>query len=143
MLAGSLSLGQVLLGALLAVVIPWFTPRRRAGRLRRRGLLAVPRLAAVVLGDIVVANVDVARRIFGPEAAIRSAWVDVPVALRDPRGLWMLASIVSMTPGTLTAALGADGATLRVHALHLDGEAALVAEIKSRYEAPLKELFEA
>jgi multicomponent K+:H+ antiporter subunit E len=47
-----------------------------------------------------------------------------------------------MTPGTLSCAIAPDGRSLVVHALHLDDAEALVAQIKQRYEAPLKEIFE-
>ena len=46
-----------------------------------------------------------------------------------------------MTPGTLTCAVTADRSHLLVHALHVTDAAALVADIKARYEAPLKEIF--
>jgi multicomponent K+:H+ antiporter subunit E len=47
-----------------------------------------------------------------------------------------------MTPGTLSAELSADRRHLLVHAFNVDDEAGLVAQIKARYEAPLKEIFE-
>jgi multicomponent K+:H+ antiporter subunit E len=47
-----------------------------------------------------------------------------------------------MTPGTLSAELSPDGRHLLVHAFNVDDEAALVAQIKARYEAPLQEIFE-
>jgi multicomponent K+:H+ antiporter subunit E len=47
-----------------------------------------------------------------------------------------------MTPGTLSCAIAPDGRALVVHALHLDDAEALVAQIKERYEKPLKEIFE-
>jgi multicomponent K+:H+ antiporter subunit E len=46
-----------------------------------------------------------------------------------------------MTPGTLTCDVAADRSHLLVHALHLTDAAALVADIKARYEAPLLEIF--
>ena len=53
----------------------------------------------------------------------------------------MLVCVVSLTPGSVSADLSADRRTLLVHALDVPDEAALIAEIKSRYEAPLKEVF--
>jgi len=47
-----------------------------------------------------------------------------------------------MTPGTLSAELSSDGSHLLVHAFNVEDEAALIAQIKERYEAPLKEIFE-
>ena len=46
-----------------------------------------------------------------------------------------------MTPGTLSCAVAADRSYLLIHALHLTDDAALVADIKARYETPLREIF--
>jgi multicomponent K+:H+ antiporter subunit E len=53
-----------------------------------------------------------------------------------------LASIITMTPGTLSVDLSPDRRHLLVHALHLDDPAALIASVKTRYEQPLIAIFE-
>lgn len=142
LLNNTLDPAHLVLGALLALVVPWFTERLRPQRPRIRRPLVIVRLALVVLWDIVLSNIEVARRILGPEAAIRPAFVWVPLAITDPHAIVSLAGIITMTPGTLTAELSDDGRHLLVHAFNVDDEAALVAQIKARYEAPLKEIFE-
>jgi multicomponent K+:H+ antiporter subunit E len=69
-------------------------------------------------------------------------FVTVPLSIRDPYGIVSLASIITMTPGTLSVDLSADRERLLVHALHLRDPAALIASIKSRYERPLIAIFE-
>jgi multicomponent K+:H+ antiporter subunit E len=49
---------------------------------------------------------------------------------------------VSLTPGTVSADVSEDRTRLLVHALHVEDPQALVAEIKQRYEGPIKEIFE-
>jgi multicomponent K+:H+ antiporter subunit E len=133
---------HLLLAAVLALAIPWFTEplRPEKPRLRRWGVAA--KLALVVLWDIVLSNIEVARRILGPESAIRPQFVWVPLSIRDPHGIVTLAGIITMTPGTLSSDLSEDRRWLLVHAFNVDDEAALVATIKRRYEAPLREIFE-
>jgi multicomponent K+:H+ antiporter subunit E len=133
--------GQLLLGAVLAWLIP-LVLRGHVGELPRvsRPLTAL-RLVLVVLRDIVVSNVEVARRVLGPERAIHPGFVEVPLDLASAHGIAVLAAIVTMTPGTLTCDVAPDRSHLLVHALHLTDEAALVADIKARYEAPLLEIF--
>ncbi len=142
MLNQSASAGNLLLGALFALMLPWFTERLRPERPRLKAWCTIVRLGLVVLRDIVVSNIDVARRVLGPEAAIRSRFVWVPLTIRDPHGIVALAGIITMTPGTLSSDLSDDRRHLLVHALHCEDEAALVADIKARYEAPLVEIFE-
>jgi multicomponent K+:H+ antiporter subunit E len=51
-----------------------------------------------------------------------------------------LAALATMTPGTLSADLSEDHSQLLVHAFDIDDEAAqaaLIAELKARYETPL------
>jgi multicomponent K+:H+ antiporter subunit E len=137
----SASLGHLAIAALLAVVLPLFTERFRTERprLRRPGL--VIRLGLVVLYDIVKSNIDVAKRVLGPVDRIRPAFVWVPLTIRDPHGIYALAGIITMTPGTLSADLSDDRRFLLVHALNVEDVDALVADIKARYEAPLLEIF--
>ena len=142
LLNSSWSLGQVLLGALLAVSIPWFTESLRDERAVLRRPRSVLRLVGIVLWDIVMSNIEVAKRILGPESAIHPAFVWVPLSIKDPHGIITLAGIITMTPGTLSADLSDDRSHLLVHAFNVDDEAALIASIKQRYEAPLRQIFE-
>lgn len=137
----SLEPGQLLLGAVLAIALPLaLDPLVGAfPRVHRPSRIAL--LALIVAYDIVKSNLEVARRILGPESALRPGFVRVPVALTDPYAITVLAGIITMTPGTLTCAVAPDGRSLLVHALHLEDAEALVAEIKSRYESPLMEIF--
>ena len=142
LLANTLDPAHIVLGALLAIVVPRFTEELRPERPRIRRPLVIARLALTVLWDIVLSNIEVARRILGPESAIRPRFVWIPLALTDPHAVLSLAGIITMTPGTLSAELSPDGSHLLVHAFNVEDEAALIAQIKARYEAPLKEIFE-
>jgi multicomponent K+:H+ antiporter subunit E len=142
LLNNTVDAAHLVLGALVAIVVPWFTERLRPDRPRIRRPLVILRLGLVVLWDIVMSNIEVARRILGPEEAIRPAFVWLPLDLTDPHAIVSLAGIITMTPGTLSAELSADRRHLLVHAFNVDDEAALIAQMKARYEAPLKEIFE-
>jgi multicomponent K+:H+ antiporter subunit E len=145
LLHNSLAFGQILLGALLALALPLLTAGLRqesvpGERRFARGVLAVT-FALRVLGDIVVSNIEVARRILGPESALQPRFVWVPLDIRDPRGIAALMAVVTLTPGTVSADLSPDRRRLLVHGLHVPDEAELVATVKQRYEAPLREIF--
>ncbi len=142
MLNQSLSLGHVALAALLAITVPWFSERLRPDRPRLKRPLLIVRFGLLVLWDILKSNVEVARRILGPESAIRPRFVWVPLAIRDPHGIVSLAGVITMTPGTLSAEISEDRRHLLVHAFNVDDEAALIADIKARYEAPLMQIFD-
>lgn len=138
----TLAPGHLLLGSVLAVGVPLLTARfwpEHPASVRYRPLA---RLMVVVLFDIVIANLTVARLILDPTRRLRSRFFDVPVELQTPFATTLLASIISLTPGTVSSDLGADGRSLLVHGLDVADEAATVNRIKTRYERPLKEIFE-
>lgn len=141
LLVGELSVAQSLLGALVAIVLPWIAQRLRQSRARMRSPLTMFKLAVVVLWDIVVSNIQVARIILGPSSAIRPGFVWIPLDIRNPHGIATLAGIITMTPGTVSADLSPDHSHLLVHFLDLDDAQAQIDQIKRRYEAPLREIF--
>jgi len=73
---------------------------------------------------------------------LQPGFVEVPLDLRDSFAITVLTSTVSLTPGTVSADVSEDRTRLLVHALHVEDPQALVAEIKQRYEGPIKEIFE-
>jgi multicomponent K+:H+ antiporter subunit E len=145
MLNQSASVGNLLLAALFALVVPLLTARWRPEVPRVRRLGIVLKLAAAVLTDVVKSNIAVAKLILGDERRITPRFVWVPLTLRDRHAIVTLAGIVTMTPGTLSADLSDDHRHLLVHAFDVDddaAQAALIADIQQRYEAPLKLIFE-
>lgn len=133
---------HLVLAAILAVAVPWSIRRFWPSPRRLREPAVALRLLLRVLGDIVLANIEVARRILGPEAAIRPQFVWVPLDTRDQWAITVLAAIVTLTPGTLSADLSRDRRYLLVHAFNMDDEEALIREIKVRYERPLMTIFD-
>ena len=141
LLNNSAAPGHLVLGGLLGWLIPVFTKRfwPKPVGMNRPGL--VLRFAGRVLWDIVVANFVVARVLLGPKEAIRPAFVRVPLDIEGDFPLTVLASVVSLTPGTVSADIDPEHRYLLVHALSVEDTEALVQQIKTRYEAPIKEMF--
>lgn len=133
--------GHLVLAVLFAVVLPRWLPAPAIASPRLASPFVAARLAAIVLFDIVKANCEIALRILGPESRIRPTYVWVPLDIASPQGIAVFASIITMTPGTLSCEVSDDRRWLLVHAFHADDAAAVAAEVKSRYEAPLKEIF--
>ncbi|MDC8786975.1 Na+/H+ antiporter subunit E [Roseateles koreensis] len=136
---------------LMACVFAWLVPRWLRGFLgpalvlKAGGLrvfFVALRLAGLVLWDIVVANLTVARLVLWPWAKAVPAWVQVPLALQQADAVALLAIIITTTPGTVSCVVTPDRGHLLVHALNGGANpAALAAQIKQRYEQPLMEIF--
>jgi multicomponent K+:H+ antiporter subunit E len=135
------SAGHVLLGAAIALAVPPLLGPLRTVRGPVRRPLLMLRFGLLVLWDIVVANVQVAVLILGPESRIRPGYVWIPLDIESSFGIATLAAVITMTPGTLSADVSADRSLLLVHCFHLEDAAATVATIKQRYEQPLREIY--
>ena len=141
----TLAPGHVVLGSALAIGIPFFTRRFWPEPLPVHRPGKALAYAALVTYDVVVANIEVAAIILGPLSRVRPAFIRVPLDLRTDFAATVLASTVTLTPGTVSVEIeddGAGGRVLVVHALRcLDAEE-MVRTIKQRYERPLKEILE-
>ncbi|MBU2886939.1 Na+/H+ antiporter subunit E [Gilvimarinus agarilyticus] len=141
-MSNSIGLGQWLLGGFLAWAIPYFTQAFWPQSM----VIAKPWLALrfllLVLWDIVIANAQVAVLIMGPRQKLQPAFMRIPLELKQDFTITLLANTISLTPGTVTVDLQMEEGYLLVHGLHVDDVEATIADIKSRYERPLKEIFE-
>ncbi|MBP8236760.1 MAG: Na+/H+ antiporter subunit E [Pseudomonas sp.] len=142
LLVNTFNLGQLLLGVLLGWGITLLTRNFLLDVPSVRKPLLLCRFMLRVFYDIVVANLHVAKLVLGPRSRLNPAFVEVPMAIENNFVLAVLASIVSLTPGTVSAGLSADHKTLLLHGLDVPDVQTLIDEVKSRYEAPLLEIFE-
>lgn len=142
-LLNGFSWGAAVLGLILGIVVPRLTSAFWPDRPVVRSPLTIIEYAAIVLTDIVVANFQVAHLIlFRRGEDLHSQFVTVPLDLRTPEAISTLAGTITMTPGTVSASLSADGRSLLVHCLDTDDPQKTVSDIKARYESRLKRIFE-
>ncbi len=142
LLNNSIAPGHIFLGLLLGLAIPRFTLAYWPEPVAMRRPLVLLRLTAVFLYDVVVANLAVARLILAGPRHLRPAFVEVPLDLTNPLAISVLANIICLTPGTVSADLSPDQRALLVHTLDAEHPETLAGDIKARYEAPLREVFE-
>ena len=142
LLNDSVSPGHLLLGLLLALVVPWMVaPLKPPGGPLRRPLL-LTRLVLRVGGHVVLSAFDVLRGVLRPRRSPPTGgFVVIPLDLRDVHGLTALAIITTVVPGTVWSELAPDRSALLLHVFDLHDEAAFIAHFKRDYELPLKEIF--
>jgi multicomponent K+:H+ antiporter subunit E len=142
LLNNSIEPGHILLGLLLGWIIPVLTIRFWPEKVVIRKPVVLLRFCFIFLYDIVVANFTVARLILGNPEKLTPVFVKLPLDLTSDIAISLLASSLTLTPGTLSARLSEDHSHLLVHALNETDPDTLIATIKQRYERPLKEIFE-
>ena len=142
LLQNEFSAGMAVFGVILGIIIPrmtsiWWPDTPKGFRLRKMFSYSL-----IVMWDIVVANIQVAWIVLSvPNSKLKPAWIVVPLDLVQPEAITMLAGTITLTPGTVSADLSDKGHSLLVHVLHTDDPDSVFEEIKTRYEARLKEIF--
>lgn len=143
MLVNVVTLNAIVFGVLVGILVPMITAPYWPDMPKLRNPLMVAEFVLVVMWDIVMANIQVARIIvFKRNADMRPGWITVPLDLRTPEAITILAGTITMTPGTVSSDLASDGRSLLVHCLDAPDPDAVIADIKTRYERRLKEIFE-
>ena len=139
----SLEASTLLSGVVLAIAVPLLTEGLRPATVRMRRPGVALRLCGVVLYDMSVSVFAVSRALLTRRSEkIQASFLRIPLDMRDPNGLAVLAMIMCLTPGTAWGEVAFDRSTLLIHVFDLEDEAAFIAQIKSRYERPLMEIFE-
>jgi multicomponent K+:H+ antiporter subunit E len=143
LLENTLSFGVFVFGLILGLIIPIVTAAYWPDRPKLKKPRGIAGYMLIVIWDIIVANVVVAWTIlFKSNAQLRPTWVCIPLDIKTPEAITMLAGTITLTPGTVSADLSSEGHSLLVHCLDAEDAAAVCEQIKNRYERRLKEIFE-
>jgi multicomponent K+:H+ antiporter subunit E len=142
-LARATRVADVALGLVLALAVPMLLPRLRIRIAQVRHPLVVARYVLTVAHDVVQSNFAVGRDLLRWNRRRPAyAFVVVPLDLREPVGLAVLAMVTTIVPGTVWSELALDRSAMLLHVWHVPDESAFVARFKARYEQPLREIFE-
>jgi multicomponent Na+:H+ antiporter subunit E len=141
MATGSLNLPSLLLGFIIAGGVLHFAgpalgnPRYAVRAFRVLGL------GLYFLRELLVSSVRVAIDVLRPTLTMTPAVIAVPIELGDDAQITLLANLISLTPGTLSIDVAADGSTLYVHAMYGEEPELVRQHIKHEYERRIQEVF--
>ena len=141
-LARTITLADTLVAMLVALAAVTGLRMLQPSRKRSRRPTAALRLGCLVMIDVIRSNLQVAALVLHPKRRGRAAFLDIPLDLRDPGGLAVLACIITATPGTSWAGYDSTSGMLTMHILNLVDADTSIREIKNRYERLLLEIFE-
>jgi len=142
LLNNSASAGQLILGGVLALLIPMATGAMRPLRSQPRRVGAALGLMAHVAVDVIRSNIAVGRIVLGMAGHdVVAGFIRIQMDMRDPHGLAVLSCILTATPGSVWTDLSQDN-VLTIHVLDVQDEETWTRLIKDRYERPLMEIFE-
>ncbi|MCD6260093.1 MAG: Na+/H+ antiporter subunit E [Helicobacteraceae bacterium] len=141
LLNNTLSFGHLLLGAFLGLIIPYMSASFWPEHICIKKPFVFLRFIAILLYDIVVANITVALQVLGENKNLHPSFITYPLSIQNQLGISVLASTISLTPGTVSCDLSVDQSTLLIHALSAQDKEKVIAHIHQRYEKPLMEVF--
>lgn len=136
----SIEIFHVVAGLCIGLVIPRLI-QPFLGMPHRVNWLKALLFSRIVLWDIVMSNITVARLVLGRLDHMKPLWIPVPLASAHPTVNALFATIITTTPGTVSAVIDEQHAVIWVHALNCDDADAAAADMKQRYEQPLLEIF--
>lgn len=136
----SLSPGQFLLGAIIAVIASHALAALQPERVRIGSGRAILRLVGIVVSDIVRSNFAVARIVLSRRKRV-SGFLRIPLDLRNSNGLAVLGCVITATPGTTWVQYDRANNMLLIHVLDLVDEETWIRLIKQRYEKLLMAIF--
>lgn len=143
LLLNGLSPSHFLLGLVIALLIPIpiersEPPRKHAAPWR---LLASARLLASLLLDMLMSGWSMIRQVCSPHLHNRPGWLSLPLTVDNHYARTILASCISLTPGTISVEVDDELNVLLMHCLHVDDADQTLQQIHARYQRPLEELF--
>ncbi len=140
MLAHSAAPFDIFMGLLLGLIIPKLVQPFIVRTPNIQWMQAV-KLFFVVLYDIIISNLRVAKQVLGPTKNLHPKWYRVPLDTDHEHVNTLLAMIITTTPGTVSAGIDQERGDILVHALSSDDPESEILDIKQRYEQPLITIF--
>lgn len=140
LLNNDFSMGHIILGAILGVILPIITASFWPDRVCINKPWLFIKFLGIVLYDIITANLLVARWVIGSNQHLKPAFMELEVELTSPVAISILASTISLTPGTVSCSLSADKRRLLIHSLHVEDTQAALQTMHERYQKPLIEV---
>lgn len=121
-LSGHTSILLLTLGLASVVLVTWLVSRMdRNDSAPMRMLFSIEFISylAWLAWQVIITNIDVAKRIWNPSLPIKPASRKIKVSIKDPLIKTIYANSITLTPGTVTTEVGED--YFIVHALNSEG----------------------
>ena len=122
LLSGHTSTLLLTLGLASVVLVVWLVSRMdHNDKAPVRMLFSIKFLSYLgwLIWQVVLTNIDVAKRIWNPSLPIKPASRKIKVSIKDPLIKTIYANSITLTPGTVTTEVGED--YFIVHALNSEG----------------------
>jgi len=137
---GEFTLEHFVVGLGVGFLILVFTRRAIGAPNYTRKVGQVINLALFFLWELILANLRVAYNVVTPHHYMKPGVLGIPLEAHTDLEITVLASLISLTPGTLSLDVSTDRKTLYIHAMYIDEEDAVRRKIKDGFERRVLEV---
>jgi len=141
-LIGSFSLGSLATGFVVGYVALWVARPLFGESTYFLRVYRVIRLAALFLYELLVSSLRVAWDVVTPAHLSKPGIIAMPLDAKGDTEILLVASLISLTPGTLSLDVSPDRKTLYVHGMFVEDPEALKQELKQGMERSVIEAME-
>lgn len=116
----SIDLQHIIVGAILSAFIVWFWRDLTPGLpslLYPKELLLLIRSGLMLIGYVILANIEVVRLLLSFNHSVSPMFIEMDLGVKTNWGRVLLASCITITPGTITVDFDPDNNMFTVHAL--------------------------
>lgn len=103
-------------------------------------VLAVLNLTFIFIRELILSNISVLKVILKPKLDIKPGIFALPTVLEKDWEITILASLITLTPGTLVIDVSDDNKILYIHAIDIDDAEDAISSIKGSFEKAIMEV---
>lgn len=140
-LTGEFSAANMAFGFLIGGLVLWRVRRRKKSQYLNR-LRHLAGFLVFFVAELVSANLRVAHDLLTPRNRMRPGILAIPLELESEVQILALASLITLTPGTLCLDISEDRRTIYVHAMYLHDPEGVRRTIKEGFERRIREVFQ-
>ncbi|WNF37678.1 Na+/H+ antiporter subunit E [Bacillaceae bacterium IKA-2] len=140
LLRGDFSPVEFLIGYVVGIALLFALRRFLRFDFYFRRVIAIVKLILLFTWELILANIDVAKIVLSPKLDIQPGIIAIPTKLKTEWEVTLLASLISLTPGTLSMYFSEDGKTIYVHSIHVPDKEAMIKQIQNTFERAILEV---
>ncbi|HSH51803.1 MAG TPA: Na+/H+ antiporter subunit E [Bacteroidales bacterium] len=139
-LAEEYTFSKFVVGYIFGIFILILLNRLIPDRFYLHRVKAIVYLIFLFIKELLLANIDVIKRVYSPSLNIEPGIFRYPTELKTNWEITLLANLITLTPGTLTVAVSSDNQFLYIHAIDVSNVEESIEHIKTTFEKAIMEV---
>ncbi len=133
-LMGSFTLPTLIVGFVLGYGAAWIARPLFGETMYFERLTRIVKLSVLFIYELIVSSIQVVWDVLTPQHLAKPGIIAMPLDAKSDAEIFLVANLISLTPGTLSLDVTDDRKTLYVHAMFLDDPEQLKKELKDGME---------